>query len=102
MSLAEPEIEQYHRIKVLGEGSFAQAHLAQSLDDKCYYVIKQIDLSDMSDAELTTSLNEVNILKSLDHPNIIKFREVYKSKQGKLCIVMDYADGNLNPFFSRS
>lgn len=27
------------------------------------------------------------------HPNIVKFREVYKTRNGKLCIVMEYADG---------
>lgn len=29
----------------------------------------------------------------LNHPNIIRFKEVYKTKKGQLCIVMDYADG---------
>ena len=29
----------------------------------------------------------------LQHPNIIRFKEVYKTKKGQLCIVMDYADG---------
>ena len=33
------------------------------------------------------------ILEVLSHPNIVRFREVYKTKKGKLCIVMDYADG---------
>ena len=28
-----------------------------------------------------------------DWPNIVRFKEVYKTKKGKLCIVMDYADG---------
>ena len=31
-------------------------------------------------------------MEVLSHPNIIRFREVYKTKKGKLCIVMDYAD----------
>lgn len=31
-------------------------------------------------------------MSTLKHPNIINFREVYKTKKGKLCIVMDYAD----------
>jgi NIMA (never in mitosis gene a)-related kinase len=29
----------------------------------------------------------------LNHPNIVKFREVYLTKKGKMCIVMEYADG---------
>jgi NIMA (never in mitosis gene a)-related kinase len=32
-------------------------------------------------------------LEALSHPNIVRFIEVYKTKKGKLCIVMDYADG---------
>lgn len=32
-------------------------------------------------------------MEVLSHPNIIHFREVYKTKKGQLCIVMDYADG---------
>lgn len=32
-------------------------------------------------------------MEVLNHPNICRFREVYKTKKGKLCIVMDYCDG---------
>ena len=31
-------------------------------------------------------------LEVLKHPNIIRLREVYKTKKEKLCIVMNYAD----------
>jgi len=42
---------------------------------------------------MESTLKEAKILECLNHPNIVRFREVYKTKQGKLCIVMDYADG---------
>jgi len=32
-------------------------------------------------------------MEVLHHPNIVHFREVYTTKNGKLCIVMDYASG---------
>jgi NIMA (never in mitosis gene a)-related kinase len=47
----------------------------------------------MSEDERKETLREAKILEVLNHPNIIRFREVYKTKKGKLCIVMDYADG---------
>jgi NIMA (never in mitosis gene a)-related kinase len=47
----------------------------------------------MSEEERRETLREAKILEVLSHPNIIRFREVYKTKRGKLCIVMDYADG---------
>lgn len=32
-------------------------------------------------------------MEALSHPNIIQFREIYQTKQQKLHIVMEYADG---------
>lgn len=47
----------------------------------------------MSSNEKDETLREAKILEYLSHPNIVKFREVYRTKKGKLCIVMEYADG---------
>lgn len=47
----------------------------------------------MSERERQDTLKEAKILEVFNHPNIVRFREVYKTKKGKLCIVMDYADG---------
>ena len=47
----------------------------------------------MDENERRETLREAKILEVLQHPNIVRFRKVYKTKKGKLCIVMDYADG---------
>jgi NIMA (never in mitosis gene a)-related kinase len=47
----------------------------------------------MSEQEKKDTIKEAKILEVLQHPNIIRFKEVYKTKKGQLCIVMDYADG---------
>lgn len=47
----------------------------------------------MSEEERKETLKEAKILEVLNHPNIVRFKEVYKTKKGKLCIVMDFADG---------
>jgi NIMA (never in mitosis gene a)-related kinase len=47
----------------------------------------------MSEKEQKDTQWESAVLEVLNHPNIIKFREIYKTKRGYLCIVMDYADG---------
>lgn len=57
-------------------------------------VIKKIDIAKMSDEEKRETFREAKILEVLNHPNIIRFKEVYKTKRGQLCIVMDFADGN--------
>ncbi len=60
-----------------------------------FCVIKQVDVSRMSSQEKNDTVKEAKILEVLNHPNIIRFREVYTTKRGKLCIVMDFADGRL-------
>jgi NIMA (never in mitosis gene a)-related kinase len=53
-----------------------------------------MSLNAMTEDERRETLKESKILEALSHPNIVKFKEVYKTKKGKLCIVMEYADGN--------
>ncbi len=39
-------------------------------------------------------MNEVRILASIDHPNIISYKEAFFEEATQtLCIVMEYADG---------
>ncbi len=85
--------ESYKKVSTLGVGSFGTAYLVQCQSDQAYAVIKQIDISEMSEEERRETLQEAKILEVLNHPNITRFREVYKTKKGKLCIVMDYCDG---------
>ena len=58
-----------------------------------YAVVKKIDIKKMSEQDKQMTFREAKILEVLNHPNIIRFKEVYKTKAGQLCIVMDYADG---------
>ena len=85
--------ETYKKVSTLGVGSFGTAYLVECQSDRSYAVIKQIDIAQMSEEERRETLDEAKILEVLNHPNICRFREVYKTKKGQLCIVMDYADG---------
>lgn len=85
--------ETYKKVSTLGVGSFGTAYLVECQSDKSQAVIKQIDIAAMSEEERRETVREGRILEVLNHPNIVRFREVYKTKKGKLCIVMDFADG---------
>jgi len=87
------EAKKYKRIKVLGWGSFGEAHLAQCISDGSLCVIKEVDLSCMTEEEKEATKKEAKLLEQFNHPNIVRFRESYTNELGKLCIVMDYADG---------
>jgi serine/threonine protein kinase len=85
--------ESYKLVKQLGVGSYGKCFLVEAQKSKQECVIKQIDIRQMTVQEKEETINEARILGSLDHPYIIKLREAYISKKGKLCIVMDFADG---------
>jgi len=55
-------------------------------------VLKEISLLDMDKKEKDLALREAKILEILDNQFIISFKDVFKTKAGKLCIVMDYAE----------
>merc|ERR1719316_112280 len=47
----------------------------------------------MEPKDRNEAVKEALHLKKMDHPNIIRFIEVFMTKKGRLCIVMEYADG---------
>ena len=85
----------YKVLQQLGEGSFGKAFLCKKESDGSLCVIKQVLIEGMDQKEKDDVLNESNILAKLDHPNIIKFYDVFESKKPKhmINIVTEYADG---------
>jgi NIMA (never in mitosis gene a)-related kinase 1/4/5 len=85
-------MNKYKIVKTIGKGTFGTAYLVESLTEHKKYVIKKINMSQMNAKEKKEALNEVNIIKSLDHPHIVKYHDNFVD-EGKLCIVMEYAEG---------
>jgi NIMA (never in mitosis gene a)-related kinase len=81
-------------IKLLGCGSYGKAFLAESSESGEICVIKSVQIDILSEKELKDAYLEAKILEKLDHPNIIKFKEVLVTKTPpSLHIIMDYAEG---------
>jgi len=47
----------------------------------------------MDPADQKAAYQEAKVMKMLNHPNIIKIHDVYKTKKQFLYIVMEYASG---------
>lgn len=57
------------------------------------YALKIVDLKNLSDKEKDNAVNEVRILASINHNNIISYKEAFIDKQSEsLCIVMELVD----------
>lgn len=54
----------------------------------------QVKLGKLNEKEKENALNEVRILASIEHPNIVGYKEAFFEESTQtLCIVMEYADG---------
>ena len=79
--------------KVLGKGSFGTVNIVTRKQDNKIYAMKRVNISSLSDKDKQSSLNEIRILASLNHPNIIDYKEAFFDEETKtLNIVMEYAE----------
>ena len=79
--------------KILGRGSFGSVFLVTRKKDNKIYALKTVILEKLSKKEQENSVNEVRILASINHPNVIGYKEAFwNDKESSLNIVMEYAD----------
>ena len=79
--------------KVLGKGSFGSVYLVRRIEDNKIYALKSVILEKLNKKEQQNSVNEVRILASVNHPNVIGYKEAFwDDSQNTLNIVMEYAD----------
>ena len=80
-SKADPE-EDYKKLNFLGEGSFAAVYKVQNKFTDVICAMKVINKTFSCTIEDENEiLNEINILRTMDHPGILKIFEFYSSKQ---------------------
>lgn len=85
-------MQKYEIIRELGSGSYGKVFLARSKRNNQQYAIKEISIGNLSQAEKDKAIQEVNLLKSLKHPHIVRLENSFQEK-GILYIVMEYVDG---------
>ena len=74
----------------LGEGSFGFVKLATRISDSAQRAIKVIPKRRVKRPELLT--NEINVMKQIDHPNIIQLYETFEDSQ-YIYLVLEVCEG---------
>ena len=86
-------IRDFKKEKVLGKGSFGSVYLVRRKQDNKIYALKTVIMEKLNKREQENSVNEVRILASINHPNVIGYKEAFWDDDGSsLNIVMEYAD----------
>ena len=86
--------KKYEYIQMLGSGSFGKVRLY--VDRQCKtlrYAIKTLKKDFLNKHMIDSIEREVDILRSLDHPNIVKYFETYEDDHF-IHIVMEYIPGD--------
>ena len=94
-SNSNPE-EDYKTINFLGQGAYASVFKVQNkfTDDICAMKVVNKSASCSNDDEKEI-LNEINILRTMDHPNVLKLFEFYSSKESYSIVTELCPEGEL-------
>ena len=96
------QIKDYLLVKSLGKGTFGEVFLTKKGKSSKLYATKKIPSSKLLNKDFKKYLeNEINIMKQLEHENIIKYHESYQTSNN-IYIIMDYINGgNLSEYLTK-
>ena len=77
---------------ILGKGAFGKVKLATLKANGEKRAVKIIDKLSLEDSERVRLKYEIDILKNLNHPNIVRLYEIYESKSS-IFLVTELCDG---------
>nr|KAF6420866.1 NIMA related kinase 4 [Molossus molossus] len=83
----------YCYLQVVGRGSYGEVTLVRHRRDGRQYVIKKLNLRNVSSRERRAAEQEAQLLSQLKHPNIVTYKESWEGGDGLLYIVMGFCEG---------
>jgi serine/threonine protein kinase len=84
--MSTSKVNAFEPLEIIGKGSFGIIRKVRRKSDGKILARKEIDYRAMSDREKRQLVAEVNILRELNHPHIVKYHERYVDKQtGVVC-----------------
>ena len=95
--------DKYELISLIGKGNFGSISKIRRKSDGKILVWKELNYGLMDDKDKHRIVSEVNILRELHHPNIVKYYDRIIDKQNtKIYIIMEYcAGGDLNQLIKK-
>ena len=97
-------VDEYRRCEQIGEGQYGQVWLARGQDETGHFqvALKKVKMDNEKEGFPITAIREIKILKNLNHPNIVRLREIVVSKttdhnkqKGSVYMVFEYAETDL-------
>ena len=74
-------LNDFQIMQKLGKGAYSSVYLVKRLKDGHVYALKKVKLLSLKEKEKTNALNEIRLLASIRHPNIICYKEAFYEKK---------------------
>ncbi|XP_020613754.1 serine/threonine-protein kinase 36-like isoform X3 [Orbicella faveolata] len=87
-------MERYHILQLIGEGSFGKVYKGRKKYSGQVVALKFIPKVGRSEKELKNLQREIDIMRNLEHENIIKLLDSFETPK-EVCVVTEYAEGEL-------
>ena len=81
----------YKILSFLGEGSYGKVFKAREISTGRVIAVKKMSIGD-SQSKYNKIIKEINLLKSLDHPNIVKYYDFFQEEE-YIYLMMEYLEG---------
>ena len=76
----------------IGKGSFGTVKRAKHRETGIRYAVKVMSKRKMSADDRNSLMQEIDIMKTIDHPNIIRMLDLYEDER-HYCLVMEWMQG---------
>ncbi|XP_031178399.1 serine/threonine-protein kinase Nek2 [Sander lucioperca] len=87
-------VEDYEVLFTIGSGSYGKCQKIRRKSDEKILVWKELDYGTMAESEKQMLVSEVNLLRELKHPNIVRYYDrIIDRTNATLYIVMEYCEG---------
>lgn len=86
----------YERILQVGEGTYGKVYKAKNTLTNHLVALKKLRLQNERDGFPITSIREIKLLQSFNHPNVSSIREIMIEGSRTIYMIFDYADNDLS------
>ena len=70
-------IKDFHILSKLGEGAYSSVYKVKRTIDNKEYALKRVKLMNLNSKEKENALNEIRIIASTRHVNLIAYKEAF-------------------------
>lgn len=67
----------------IGDGAYSNVFKVKRIEDEAIYALKKVKLANLTAKEKDNAINEVRILASIKHPNVIQYKDAFIDEGSK-------------------